>query len=231
MPHSICLLASEATPFAKSGGLADVAGALTKHLHAAGHDVRLIMPLYAQVDRAAFGIAPVEVLQDLPLEFGSHRLRFSLYTAALPRSGARAWFIDIPGMFARRALYTNDPDEHLRFIAFTRAALATCQRWGWAPQVLHCNDWHTAFAPLLLKTAYAWDRLFDATRSVLTIHNIGYQGVFAAAQLPDLGLGPARYRAAAPGRPACRAHQRAQARHPLCRRDHHREPDLRAGDP
>jgi starch synthase len=190
VPHSICLLASEATPFAKTGGLADVAGALTKHLHAAGHDVRLFMPLYAQVDRAAFGIAPVEGLQDLPLEFGPHRLRFSLHSAALPRSGARVWFIDIPGLYSRHALYTGDPDEHLRFIAFTRAVLQACQRWAWAPQVLHCNDWHTAFAPLLLRTAYAWDRLFDATRTVLTIHNIGYQGVFAAAQVPDLGIGP-----------------------------------------
>jgi starch synthase len=68
--------------------------------------------------------------------------------------------------------------------------LETCQRWAWAPQVLHCNDRHTAFAPLLLKTAYAWDRLFDATRTVLTIHNIGYQGVFAAARVPDLGIAP-----------------------------------------
>ena len=190
VPHSICLLASEATPFAKTGGLADVAGALTKHLHANGHDVRLFLPLYAQVDRAAFGIAPVQGLQDLPLEFGPHRLRFSLHATALPRSGARVWFVDIPGMFARQTLYTDDPDEHLRFIAFTRAAIETCQRWGWAPQIVHCNDWHTAFAPLLLKTAYGWDRLFDATRTVLTIHNISYQGVFAAAQVADLGIGP-----------------------------------------
>ncbi len=188
--HAICLLASEATPFAKTGGLADVAGALTKHLHAAGHDVRLFLPLHAQVDRAAFAVAPVEGLQDLPLQFGPHRLRFSLHSALLPRSGARVWFVDVPGLFARAALYTGDADEHLRFIAFTRAVLATCQRWAWAPQILHCNDWHTAFGPLLLKTAFAWDRLFDSTRSVLTIHNIGYQGVFAAAQVPDLGIGP-----------------------------------------
>ena len=190
MAHSICMLASEATPFAKTGGLADVAGALTKQLHAAGHDVRLILPLYAQVDRAAHGVAPVEGFGDLPLEFGGHRFRWSLHSAPLPRSGARAWFIDIPGLFARPTLYTGDADEHLRFIALTRAALELCQRWGWAPQVLHCNDWHTAFAPLLLQTAYAWDRLFDGVRTVMTIHNIGYQGVFGAAQGGDLGLGP-----------------------------------------
>jgi starch synthase len=190
MALSILMLASEATPFAKTGGLADVAGALSKHLHAGGHDVRLVMPLYAQVDRAAHGIEPVADFVDLPLEFGPHRYRWSLHSATLPRSGARAWFIDIPVLFARRGLYTNDPDEHLRFIALTRAALELCQRWGWAPQVVHANDWHTAFAPLLLKTAYAWDRLFDPVRTVLTIHNIGYQGEFGAAQVPDLGIGP-----------------------------------------
>ena len=182
MAHSICMLASEATPFAKTGGLADVAGALTKQLHATGHDVRLVLPLYAQVDRAAHGVTPVEGFSDLPLEFGGHRFRWSLHSAPLPRSGARAWFIDIPGLFARPTLYTGDADEHLRFIALTRAALELCQRCGWAPQVLHCNDWHTAFAPLLLKTVYAWDRLFDGVRTVMTIHNIGYQGVFGAAQ-------------------------------------------------
>ncbi|MCU0758776.1 MAG: glycogen synthase GlgA [Steroidobacteraceae bacterium] len=190
MRLSICMLASEATPFAKTGGLADVAGALTKQLHAAGHDVRLVMPLYAQVDRAAHGIAPVEGFADLPLEFGPHRLRWSLHAATLPRSGARAWFIDVPALYARGTLYTDEADEHLRFIALTRAALELCQRWAWAPQVLHCNDWHAAFAPLLLKTAYGWDRLFDPVRTVLTIHNIGYQGEFPASRVPDLGIGP-----------------------------------------
>ena len=184
------MLASEATPFAKTGGLADVAGALTRHLHAAGHDVRLVMPLYSQIDRTAHGIEPVAGYSDQPLEFGPHRYRWSLHVAPLPRSGARAWFIDIPVLHARGTLYGNAPDEHLRFIALTRAALELCQRWGWAPQILHCNDWHTAFAPLLLRTAYAWDRLFDPVRTVLTIHNIGYQGEFAAAQVPDLGIGP-----------------------------------------
>ena len=121
MAESICMLASEATPFAKTGGLADVAGALTKQLHLSGHDVRLVLPVSAQIDRAAHGIAPVEGFADLPLEFGPHRWRWSLHSAPLPRSGARAWFIDVPGLFARSTLYTDDPDEHLRFIAFTRA--------------------------------------------------------------------------------------------------------------
>jgi starch synthase len=72
----------------------------------------------------------------------------------------------------------------------TRAALECCQRMGFAPDIVHCNDWHTAFAPLLLRTAYAWDRgIFGGTRSVFTIHNIGYQGVFSAAAAADVGPG------------------------------------------
>jgi starch synthase len=80
-------------------------------------------------------------------------------------------------------------DEHLRYIALTRAALESCQRMGWSPQIVHCNDWHTAFAPLFLKGVYDWDQLFGRTRSILTIHNIGYQGVFRAASAQDVGLG------------------------------------------
>ncbi len=111
------------------------------------------------------------------------------WRAPLPRSGARALLVHRhPGAVRAAHPLHQRPDEHLRFIALTRAALEQCQRWSWAPQVLHCNDWHTAFAPLLLKTAYAWDRLFDGVRTVMTIHNIGYQGVFGAAQAADLGL-------------------------------------------
>ena len=78
-------------------------------------------------------------------------------------------------------------DEHLRFLILQRAALDGCQRLGFAPQIAHCNDWHTALVPLLLKSVYAWDGLFSATRTVLSIHNIGYQGVFGAGTIYDVG--------------------------------------------
>jgi starch synthase len=188
MAHTICLIASEVTPYAKTGGLADVAGALAKHLHGAGHDLRLFMPLHAVIDRSLHAVAQVPGFADLPLEFGPHRFRYSLHRAALPHSGAAVYMIDCPELYARPALYGDAPDEHLRFLALTRAALECCQRMGWSPQILHCNDWHTAFGPLLLRTAYAWDALFARTRSVLTIHNIGYQGVFPADRVADLGI-------------------------------------------
>ena len=83
-------------------------------------------------------------------------------------------------LFARATLYTNDADEHLRFIAFTRAALMACREMRWAPRIVHCNDWHTAFAPLFLRTVLKQEPLFATTSTLMTIHNIGYQGVFGA---------------------------------------------------
>jgi starch synthase len=99
------------------------------------------------------------------------------------------YLVHCPALYDRPAIYGGGGDEHLRFLLLTRAALDSCQRMGFAPQIFHCNDWHTAFGPLFLRSIYAWDRLFTATRSVLTIHNIGYQGIFSAAAASDLGLG------------------------------------------
>jgi starch synthase len=184
---AICLLASEVEPLSKTGGLADVAGALGKYLHGAGHDVRLFTPCYASIDRAAFAVEPVPGLARIPLALGPHRYVFSVLRAVLP-GGAPAYLIDCPALYARSAIYTTDPDEHLRFLVLTRAALLACQRLGWAPRVIHCNDWHTAFAPLFLRTVWRGEPVFAAARAVLTIHNIGYQGIFPAADVADLGL-------------------------------------------
>ena len=183
------MLASEVEPLSKTGGLADVAGALTRYLHGAGHEVRLFSPAYDSIDLAACSAQPVAGLAQIPLTLGPRTYVFSVLRAALPQ-GASAYLIDCPALYARGAIYTSDPDEHLRFLVLTRAALTACQRLRFAPQIIHCNDWHTAFAPLYLRTVYADEPLFARARSVLTIHNIGYQGIFPAAQVADLGLTP-----------------------------------------
>ncbi len=186
---AICLLASEVAPLSKTGGLADVAGALARQLHAVGHDARLFTPCYASIDRTAVGAQPVAGLSGLPLTLGAHQYVFSVLQGRLPGSRAPVYLIDCPQLFARASIYTSDPDEHLRFLAFTRAALTACQRSGWAPQIVHCHDWHAAFAPLFLKSTYAAEPLFSGTRTLLTIHNIGYQGIFSATDVADLDLG------------------------------------------
>ncbi|MGH8139149.1 MAG: glycogen synthase [Steroidobacteraceae bacterium] len=193
MKLTVCLLASEAAPFSKTGGLADVSAALTKYLHASGHDARLFTPLYSSIDRGRFSMHAVEGLQNIDIAVGPHRYTMSVMAAQMPGSSAPVFLIDCPALFARKTLYTADPDEHLRFLAFTRAVFTCCQHLKWSPRILHCNDWHTAFGPLLLKAAYDWDVLFKDTRSVLTIHNIGYQGVFNAASIGDLALGARRH--------------------------------------
>jgi starch synthase len=183
----ICFIASEAAPLAKTGGLADVAGVLPKHLHALGHDVRVFMPLYSSIGAAALDISPVVAAQNVDLPLGAHRYQYSLMETRLPGSATPLYLVHCPAAYDRPSLYTSDPDEHLRFLILQRAALDGCQRLGFAPDIAHCNDWHTALIPMLLKSIYAWDRLFGGTRTVLSIHNIGYQGVFGASAVYDVG--------------------------------------------
>jgi starch synthase len=193
MTLSVCLLSAEVAPLSKTGGLADVAGALAKYLTTAGHDVRLFTPLYASINRATFPLQPVTGLQQVPLQIGPHHYVYSVATTRLPGSDALVYLVDCPVLYGRPMIYTTDPDEHLRFLAFTRAVLAACQRLQWSPDILHCNDWHTAFGPLFVKAQLADEPLFARTRSVLTIHNIGYQGIFSSAAVADLELGPKSY--------------------------------------
>jgi starch synthase len=189
MPLRICLIAAEIAPFSKTGGLADVCGALTKYLQAEGHDVRVFTPLYALIDRSKLEHDAVEGLQNLTLEVGLHRYLYSVRIARVPGTRAHVYFIDCPALYGRDSIYSTDPDEHLRFIALTRAAIECCQRMSFSPHVLHAHDWHAAFAPLYLKVVYQQDALFRNTRSVLTIHNIGYQGVVPASRVADVGVG------------------------------------------
>jgi starch synthase len=186
MPLRICFVTSETTPYAKTGGLADVSGALLKHLHAGGHDIRLFMPAYSAIDRVRFGLEPVAGLQNLAVPIGHQRFEFSVLSPRGSNAHNVVYMIECPEAFDRTALYTVDPDEHRRFLLLTHAAFLCCQHLGFAPQIMHFNDWHSAAGTLLLRTVYAWDRLFQEARSVLTVHNIGYQGVIGASLLTDL---------------------------------------------
>jgi starch synthase len=186
----ICFLSAEYSPFAKTGGLGDVAAALTRQLAARGHDVRTFIPLHGQMDLRGVDLHPVEFLQDMAVRVGPHEFRYAVQTARVPGSQLWVYLVDCPALFDRPRIYSDSPDEHVRYLMLTRAAFECCQRMAFAPEIVHANDWHTAFAPLLLRTAYAWDReRFGAARSVFTIHNIGYQGVFSAGQAGDLAPG------------------------------------------
>jgi starch synthase len=190
---SICAIASEVVPFSKTGGLADVASALSRQLTARGHDVRLFVPFYTQIKRDRLDATRVESLQGLSIVVGRHEYRVDIWRTRLPGSATSVFLIESDALYARPALYTNDPDEHRRFLVLTRAALECCRRMNFRPHIVHSHDWHAAFAPLWLRSSYKSDPVFAGTRSVLTIHNIGYQGGFAASDVGDLDLGPDAY--------------------------------------
>ncbi len=186
VPVKLLFVASEMAPYAKTGGLADVVAGLPPHLARAGHDVRVVMPLYERVDTSK---ATFECIIDrLDLVLGEHRYAAKIFRVLA--DGVQVYFVHIPELYGRKSLYTRDPDEHRRFIALQFAAMAICQRAGFAPDVVHCHDWQAALLPLLLKTVYAKDPVLGGARSLLTIHNLNYQGSFPVAAGNDTNLAP-----------------------------------------
>ena len=186
----IAFLASEVSPFAKSGGLADVSAALPAYLGSREHDVRIFMPLYKTLKTPPeTSLVPVDFLHHVPIAMGPQVHHFSVFTGKLPGSDVDVYFIGCPALFDRDRLYTGVWDDHLRFSFFTQAALKCCQHMAFAPDILHCNDWHTALGPLYIRSSFSWDqKIFGHTRSILTIHNIAYQGWFSAETVGNLGL-------------------------------------------
>ena len=184
----IAYLTSELAPWAKTGGLGDVSAALPPELQKLGHEVRVFLPLYARVRVAA---APGPALERAVLRLGALRIEYGVAIARLPGTDLDVWLIDCPPLYERPGIYTQDDDEHLRFLTLTCAALDSCRRSEWTPDIVHAHDWQTALAPLYLKSVYRGATAFARTRTVLTIHNLGYQGVFGAEVKEDLGLGEA----------------------------------------
>ena len=185
----ICLVASELTPFAKTGGLADVVAGLGRWLAADGHDARIVLPYYRSVRTGPHAADAKRIVESIEVKSpNGTSQRFSVLQATLPDSTVPVYLIDCPALFDRDGIYGSGGDEHVRFGLLARATLEICQRLGFQPDIVHCNDWHTALLPLYLRTLYAWDKLFATTKTLLTIHNIGYPGVFPPAVLDDLGL-------------------------------------------
>ncbi|MDX1502296.1 MAG: glycogen synthase [Thermoanaerobaculia bacterium] len=185
----ICLATAELAPLAKTGGLGDVCAALARWLHEAGDDVRVFLPLYSRIDAAKLGAHPVEFLQGISIDMGGVSLRFDVATARLPGTSLWIYLVHCPALYGGPEIYGSGAEEAVRFAVLTRAALESCQRMGWPPQIFHANDWHTALAPVYLRTVYGWDGLFARTRTLLTLHNVAYQGIFGAELLGRLGLG------------------------------------------
>ena len=183
----ICLVCAEIAPLGEAGGLADVTANLADQFVQSGHDCRVLAPLHSGIDSAALDIHEVEGLQNLEMQLGGRSITWSIGRARLPGKSADVYLLRCPQLFDTRDMYAGT-DQHLRFILLCRAAIEMCQRQQFAPDIFHCHDWHAALLPVYLKTRYAWDQLFAGSRSALTIHNIGFQGVFGGGILYEMGL-------------------------------------------
>lgn len=184
----VCFAVSECVPFVKTGGLADVAGALPVDLSQLGCKVKLFLPLYSSIDVSEHQLIRAEGLSGVPVHIGHKQVTFDVWYGHLPNSSVEVYFIDCPQYYHRSYPYTQDWDEDERFSLLQHGIIQILQRYHWAPDVIHCNDWQTSLLPVFLKYNYNWDRLFDDTVCLLSIHNIAYQGLFSRDAVYRAGL-------------------------------------------
>ena len=177
------MVASEAAPFAKTGGLADVLGSLPAALARLGDEVAVVIPRYRAVP-----IEDAPVL-DLPIYLGGRTFPTAIHE--IPHHGVRYFFVDCPPLYDRPGIYGEAggdyPDNHLRFAVLNQAAIAVARRL-FRPQVFHAHDWQAGLLPVYLRENLALDPTFTGVRCVFTIHNLGYRGDFPASAVSEIGL-------------------------------------------
>ena len=180
----ILFVSSEGLPYSKTGGLADVVEALPKALVEMGHEVAVLLPQYHGNKIAS------TLVSSLTLSLGE-TLRFPAIGEGKPVAGVRYFFVSDPSFFDREQLYGDKngdyPDNAARFAEFSRATIEFTKRI-WLPDVIHCHDWQSALVPVLLRTQHANDPVVRSLPVVFTIHNLGYQGLFPASALREVGL-------------------------------------------
>jgi starch synthase len=190
----ILIVSAEIMPFAKTGGLADVSGALAVALARLGHDTRTVMPRYAAVDPAAYNLLPI--LGDIQVRIGTGHWGCEVRRTTFPRTSIPAYFIECPALFNRPGLYGEDgkdyPDNPLRFGVFCTAVAWLLKGLDWTPDVILCNDWQTALLPVYLRNRpdMMVDPMLARIKVAYVIHNLAYQGVYPLEVAPILGLGP-----------------------------------------
>ncbi len=193
----ILFVTSEVVPFMKTGGLADVSAALPQMLAEMGHEVRIVVPKYGAVDDRKFKIHEVVRLKDLHIKIGEKDVIFSIKSCFLPGQKVRVqiYFLDNHEYFgSRNSLYidpTTDqdyPDNDERFVLLTNSVFELISKLGWIPDIIHCNDWQCGLIPAYLKTIYKDNQLFSNFKTLFTIHNLAYQGVFPKSSFFKTGL-------------------------------------------
>jgi starch synthase len=184
------MVSSEAAPLAKTGGLADVVGSLPSALQSFGDRAAVVIPRYGSIDLRG----SKRVYDRLPVYLGPNAYTVSIYQAPAEYP---FYLVDCPPLFDRKELYGESgvdyPDNHIRFAVFCRAALGVA-RHLFRCDVLHCHDWPAGLIPAYLKSTFATDPVFLGTKTLFTIHNLGFQGIFPATVLAEVAIDPALYR-------------------------------------
>jgi starch synthase len=184
------MVSSEAAPFAKTGGLADVVGALPSALRDFGDEVAVVIPRYGTIDLTSAR----RVYDHLPVHLGRVRYDTSVYQAP---AEFPLYLVDCSPLFDRTGFYgasgMDYPDNHIRFAVFARAALGVA-RYLFRPDIIHCHDWQAGLIPVYLRGLFATDPTFAGVRTLFTIHNLGYQGLFPPSAVADAAIDPALFR-------------------------------------
>ncbi len=184
------MISSEAAPFAKTGGLADVVGSLPAVLRSCGEEVAVVIPRYGSIDLKTAR----RVWDHLPVYFGPDSYPVSIYQAP---AEFPVYLVDCPPLYDRNGFYGESgldyPDNHIRFAVFCRAALGVARNL-FRTDIFHCHDWQTGLVPAYLRTTFATDPTFLGCRTLFTIHNLGYQGLFPKTALADVALDPSVFR-------------------------------------
>lgn len=194
--YKICYVSSEVVPFAKTGGLADVAGALPVALKDLEQDVRLMMANYKSINERKFVLREVIRLKEVKVHLSNETKIVDGKTAFLPSSKVHVYFLHIPDYFDRKDLYVDPStgkdfeDNAERFAYFSKSVLETLKLLYWQPDIINCNEWQTALIPFYLKTHYKDDDFFKNTKTVLTLHNLAYQGSFPLEKAKKIGIDP-----------------------------------------
>lgn len=193
---NILFVASEVEPFAKTGGLADVAGALPKSLVALGNEVRVVLPRYGTISDKKFKLYDVQRLHNIPVPLGGNMEAASVKTSSLTTAAPKVpvYLVQNSRYFDREGLYVDSStksdygDNDERFLFFSRAVFELTRTLEWKPDIIHCNDWQTGMLAAYAKTLYANDPFFKGTKIVFTIHNLAYQGRFPKSTFEKSGL-------------------------------------------
>jgi starch synthase len=188
---NILFISAECAPFAKTGGLGDVVGALPRYLSGLGCKVSIVMPMYSLIDFRKYNI--VTATGGLEVWLGNELINCGVRRTELP-GNVPVYFIDYEPFFGRAGIYHDDQyndygDNPRRFAFLSKAALQLCRSINFKPDIVHANDWHTAMAPAFIKRMFNYDPIFRGTASVLTIHNIAYQGRYNRHYYFITGLG------------------------------------------